>query len=79
MLANKENPNVKGYIDSVRLGYNQDGMKGLLTNVIKFESPNEDYANYYLQEKYLNPSITLSELSFPEGTSTEEMLVSLEK
>jgi len=77
--ASGENPNVKGYIDSVRLGYNQDGMKGLLTNVIKFESPNEDYANYYLQEKYLNPSITLSELSFPEGTSTEQMLASIKK
>jgi hypothetical protein len=77
--ASGENPNVKGYIDSVRLGYNQDGMKGLLTNVIKFESPNEDYANYYLQEKYLNPSITLAEVSFPEGTSTEQMLASLEE
>ena len=54
-------------------------MKGILTNVIKFESPNEDYANYYLQEKYLNPSIALAELSFPEGTSTEQMLASLEE
>ena len=77
--ASGENPNVKVYIDSVKRGYNEDGMKGLLTNVIKFESPNEDYSNYYLQEKYLNPSIALSELNFPKGTSTEEMLVSLEK
>ena len=74
-----ENPNVQGYIDSVRLGYNQDGMKGLLTNVIKFESPNEEYANYYLQDKYLKPSIPLAKLNFPEGTSTEEMLLSLKE
>ena len=76
--ATGENPDVQGYIDSVRLGYKEDGMKGLLTNVIKHEAPNENYVSYYLQDKYVNPAVSLAELSFPEGTSTQEMLQSLE-
>ena len=76
--ATGENPNVQGYIDSVRLGYNENGMEGLLRNVIKYESPNEDYVSYYLQDKYVNPAVALAELNFPAGTSTPEMLQSLE-
>lgn len=69
------NPDVQGYINDVVFNYKKYGDEGIIDAIAMRESPSREAANYYINNKKAKQqAIELAKYSFPEGTTTEQML-----
>lgn len=71
--ATKDNKHAQGYIERAVKAYNEDGLKGLVSKVIKEENTPE-LANFYLQPEIINQGIELSRYDYNKGITTKQMV-----
>ena len=71
--ATKDNEHAQGYIKRAVQAYKKDGLKGLVSKVIKEENTSE-LADFYLQPKILNQGIELSRYDYNTEITTVQMI-----